>query len=233
MYVLTRRFPSLPLERGCIELAGGVLMFSERCQGRYLVARRGVYPSSKPVKAVEEIYIAEGPPLRVDLVAGRAEEGLRLFQNFVKAGLWRELASSFYAAASFYAARCHYCTAAMDVALKKPVAFENIIAEGGPSRGVEVSAEGRRGVYHIEVVSIPGHSQRFKEIVIEIFHVADVIKAVKFGVVAELPLTLYLGQSSSYGGLMKFSSQPSLSRFYEGPPLVSTRLLINLGNLST
>jgi hypothetical protein len=84
MYVLTRRFSSLPLENGCIELAGGVLTFSERCQGRYLVAKRGVYPSSKPVKAVEELYIAEGLPLRVDLVAGKAEESLRLFQNFVK-----------------------------------------------------------------------------------------------------------------------------------------------------
>jgi hypothetical protein len=121
MYVLTRRFPSLPLEKGCIELAGDVLTFSERCQGRYLVAKRGVYPSSEPVKAVEELYIAEGPPLRVDLVAGKAEESLRLFQNFVKAGLWRELASSFYAAASSYAARCHYCTAVVDVALKRPI----------------------------------------------------------------------------------------------------------------
>jgi hypothetical protein len=190
MYVLTRRFTSLPLENGCIELAGGVLTFSERCQGRYLVAKRGVYPSSKPVKAVEELYIAEGLPLRVDLVAGKAEESLRLFQNFVKAGLWRELAPSFYAAVSSYAARCHYCTAVVDVALKRPTALENVILK--PSRGVEVSAEERRGVYHIEVVSIPGHSQRFKEVVVEIFHVADAIKAVKFGTVAEPPLTLYL-----------------------------------------
>jgi len=224
MYVLTRRFPSLPLEKGCIELAGDVLTFSEKCQGRYLVAKRGVYPSSEPVKAVEELYIAEGPPLRVDLVAGKAEESLRLFQNFVKAGLWRELASSFYAAASSYAARCHYCTAVVDVAFKKPIALENVISKS--SRGVGVSAEERRGVYHIEVVSIPGHSQRFKEVVVEIFHVADAIKAVKFGTVAELPLTLYLSQSSNRGdGSTKFISQP-FRKLYEDVLHVSTRLLI-------
>jgi len=208
MYILTRRFPSLPLEKGCIELVGDVLMFSERCRGRYLVAKRGVYPSSKPVKAVEELYIADGPPLRVDLVAGRAEESLRIFQNFVKAGLWRELASSFYAAVSAYAARCHYCTAVVDVELKKPVALEGVLSK--PPRGVGMSVEERGGVYHIEVVSIPGHSQGFREVVIEIFHVADVIKAVRFGAVAEPPLTLYLGQFNSYGST-KFVPRPSPS----------------------
>jgi hypothetical protein len=173
---------------------------------------------------VEELYIAEGPPLRVDLVAGKAEESLRLFQNFVKAGLWRELASSFYAAASSYAARCHYCTAVVDAALKKPIMLENVISK--PSRGVEVSAEERRGVYHIEVVSIPGYSQRFKEVVVEIFHVADAIKAVKFGTVAEPPLTLYLSQSNSRGdGPVKFVPQP-FRKLYEDVLHVSTRLLI-------
>jgi hypothetical protein len=111
----------------------------------------------------------------------------------------------------------------VDVALKKPIALGGIISK--PSRGVEVSAEERRGVYHIEVVSIPGHSQRFKEVVVEIFHVADAIKTVKFGTVAEPPLTLYLSQSSNRGdGSTKFISQPF--RKYEDVPRVSTRLLI-------
>ena len=223
MYVLTRRFPSLPLEEGCIELAGGVLTFSERCRGRYLVAKRGVYPSSKPVKAVKELYIADGPPLRVDLAAGRAEESLRIFQNFVKAGLWRELASSFYAAVSAYAARCEYCTATIDVELKKPMALEGVLLK--PPRGVGASVEERRGVYHIEVVSIPGHSQSFKEVVIEIFHVADVIKAVRFGTVAEPPLTLYLDQSNSYCSTKFVLRSSPLSKLRQGASHVSTLLL--------
>jgi hypothetical protein len=184
VYVLTRRFPSLPLEEGCIELVSNALVYSNKCAGRYLVVKSGVYASKKPARGVKTVYIAEGLPLRIDLSTGRVAEGLDLFRGFFKRGLWKEVAPSFYAAVSTYAARCTFCTALIEARLKSSL----------PPRaeGVAVEVVKKGGLHRFTIVAPPGRSHVFKELLVKIFDAAAAIGTVELGVPATPPLTLYM-----------------------------------------
>ena len=163
------------------------LLVSERCRGRYLVVEKGRGVRAAAGQAAGGVvYVASGPPRKVVVEGGvlRVEDGLDLFEGFVKKGLWRELESAFYAAVARYASRCIYCTALVEAAFSAPP---------HPRRGsgifVEVARQAK--AYRVLVVSAPGHSDAFKKEVEKLFRLSAHIYAIRLGIPSDAPLDLY------------------------------------------
>ncbi|AFA39522.1 hypothetical protein Pogu_1495 [Pyrobaculum oguniense TE7] len=188
VYVLTKSYNSLPLRDGCLRLVGDVpLLVGERCRGRYLVVEKGRGVRAATGQAAGSVvYVASGPPRKVVVEESvlRIEDGLDLFDGFVKKGLWRELESAFFAAVARYASRCIYCTALAEATFLTPP---------HPRRGsgmlVEVVRQAK--TYRVLVVSAPGHSDVFKREVERLFRLSVRIHAIRLGIPLDAPLDLY------------------------------------------
>jgi hypothetical protein len=206
--VLTPSYNLLPLGGVCVKLAGGSLVISSSgCKGRYLVVERGsgVYASGKPLERAGGlvVYVASGPPRRYELAGGamRVEDGMDLFRGFVKRGLWRELARSFYAAVSAYAARCDYCTAYIEARLAKwPI--------HSIPPGLFVGAVRLDKKYRAVVISLPGHSGAFKCALLKLFDKATVVHDVRLGSAIDVPLDVYLPLAARAGARKRAEKPP-------------------------
>ncbi|MEZ0319691.1 MAG: hypothetical protein ABWK05_06855 [Pyrobaculum sp.] len=186
MYVLTERYPALPLSSGCVKLVGGIPVYTRgECAGMYLIRKEGgVYAERRPAQVgdVFEVYVALGPPKRFifSTQGVTALDGIDLFHGFKKRGLWKEVAPSFYAAVATYASKCTYCAAFFELAERPSVL-------GG--RTVRMAKTGGR--WRVEIVTPPGRSEEFKQVTLAVFKTADFIYSVRLGGPVDVALDAY------------------------------------------
>lgn len=189
MIVLTRRFSSVAVGGICVRVVGGEVVWGGgRCEGRFLTYRNGFRRGVGSVSPPAVVYVAVGRPRKL-VVDGSVEieDGIDLFSGFVKKGLWREVAPSFYATVTDYVSRRHFYTMKMAAAGRLA---EASIRESGFYMAVE-----RRGsMWEVIIAAAPGMGQRFKEAAFETFERADVVYRFSLGVPIDVPMDLFLSQ---------------------------------------